>query len=146
MRLGDVGPLGHHLGDDRLHGVAGERRIADQHLVRRGAERVDVAARADVALTHRLLGRHVGGCAEGHTGLGHATVARLAGGEGDPEIGDEGAAIMQEDVLRLDVAMDDAPAVGIVQGTATSVAMRTASAMESCLSRASRSRRDSPSI
>ncbi len=110
-------PLGHHLGDDRLHGAAGEGRVADQHLVRRGTERVDVAAGADVALAHRLLGRHVGGRAERHAGLGHATVARLAGGEGDAEVGDQGAAVMQENVLRLDVAMDDAAAMGIVEGT-----------------------------
>ena len=36
-------PLGHHLGDDRLHARAGERRLAGEHLVRHGAERVDVA-------------------------------------------------------------------------------------------------------
>ena len=51
--------LGHHLGDDRLRGAAGERRVADQHLVGHAAERVDVGPGGDLALAHRLLGRHV---------------------------------------------------------------------------------------
>ena len=40
----------------------------------------------------------------------------LLDGEGDAEVGDEGAAVVQEDVLRLDVAMDDAAAMGVVEG------------------------------
>ena len=91
-------------------------RLAGEHLVGHGAERVDVAARADVALAHRLLGAHVGGRAERHAGLGHAAAAGLLHGEGDAEVGDEGAAVVQEDVLGLDVAVDDALAVGVVEG------------------------------
>ena len=53
--------------------------------------------------------------AEGHAGLGHAGLAGLAGGEGDAEVGDEGAAVVQQDVLGLDVAVDDALAVGVVE-------------------------------
>ena len=108
--------LGQHLRDDGLEGAAGEGRLAGQHLVGHGTERVHIAPGADVALAHRLLGRHVGRRAEGHAGLGHATAAGLLHGERDAEVGDEGRAVLQQDVLRLDVAVDDALAVGVVEG------------------------------
>ena len=87
---------------------------------------------------------HVVRRAERHAGLGHAGAARLAGGERDAEVGDERAAVVQQDVLRLDVAVDHAVPMGVVQLAATSVAIRTASAM-GCFSRLSRSRSVSPS-
>jgi hypothetical protein len=43
-----------------------------EHLVRHRAERVDVGARVDRALTHRLLGAHVLRRAEREAGLRHA--------------------------------------------------------------------------
>ena len=55
--------------------------------------------------------------AEAHAGLGHASAARFAGCQRDPEIRDHRPAIVQQDVFRLDVAMDDAVAVRVVQGT-----------------------------
>ena len=69
----------------------GERRLADEHLVRDRAERVDVAARVIVAFAHRLLGRHVLRRAEREAGLRHARAAGLLHGERDAEVGDEGA-------------------------------------------------------
>ena len=107
--------LGEDLGDDGLRAGAGERRLAGEHLVGHGAERVHVAPGADLALAHRLLGRHVGRRAERHPGLRHAVAAGLLHGEGDAEVGDQGGAVLEQDVLRLDVAMDDALAVGVVE-------------------------------
>ncbi len=102
-----VGFSRQHLGDDRLHARAGERRIAGEHLVRHRAERVDVAARVDRPLTHRLLGRHVLRRAERQSGLRHARAAGRLHGERDAEVGDERVPVLQQDVLRLDVAVDD---------------------------------------
>jgi hypothetical protein len=107
--------LGEHLGHDGLRRGARERGLADEHLVGHGAEGVDVAAGADVAVAHGLFGTHVARRAEGHAGLRHA-IAGLARGEGDAEVGDEGAAVVQQDVLGLDVAVDDAALVGVVEG------------------------------
>ena len=107
--------LGEDLGDDRLRAGAGEGRLAGQHLVRHGAERVDVAAGADLPVAHRLLGRHVRRRAERHPGLGHPVAAGLLHGEGDAEVGDQGGPVLEQDVLRLDVAVDHALAVGVVQ-------------------------------
>ena len=52
---------------------------------------------------------------ERHAGLGHPAPAGLAGREGDAEVGDQGLAVVQQDVLGLDVAVDHAVAVGVVE-------------------------------
>jgi hypothetical protein len=108
--------LRHHLGNDRLHRAAGEGRITDEHLVGHGAQGVHVTARADDALAHRLFRRHVRRGAERHAGLGHAAATRLLDGQGDAEVGDEGRPFLQQDVFRLDVAVDDALAMSVVEG------------------------------
>ena len=102
-------------GDDGLHGRAGERRVSGQHLVGDAPQRVDVGTRGEVALAHGLLGTHVGWGAERHAGLGHPGAAGAARGERDAEVGDDCATIVQEDVLRLDVAVDHSVAMGIVE-------------------------------
>ena len=91
------------------------RRLAREHLVEQTAEAVDVGARVEPALARRLLGAHVTRRAEREPGLGHAIAAGLAHRERDPEVGDERRAIVQEDVLGLDVAMDDAVPVRVVE-------------------------------
>ena len=112
-----AGLLREHLGDDGLGVRAHEGRLAGEHLVRHGAERIDITAGADLALAHRLFGRHVRGRAERHAGLRHPAAARLLHRQRDAEVGDEGRAFLEQDVLGLDVAMDDAVAVGVVERT-----------------------------
>ena len=114
-QAGGVG--GHHLGHDGLRGGPGERRLADQHLVGDGAEGVHVGAGGDGALAHGLLGRHVVRRAERHAGLGHpAAAARAGDGQRDAEVGHQRAAVVQQDVLGLDVAVDHPVPVGVVEG------------------------------
>ena len=48
-------------------------------------------------------------------GLGHPVAARLARGEGDAEVGHQRSAVVHQDVLGLDVAVDHAVPVGVVQ-------------------------------
>ena len=108
-------PLRQDLGHDRLHAASGERRVAGQHLVEHGAQRVHVAPRVDHALAHRLLGTHVLRRPEGEPGLRDAMPARRLHRERDAEIRHDGLAIVQENVLRLDVAMNDVVAVGVVE-------------------------------
>ncbi len=52
---------------------------------------------------------------ERHPGLRHPVSARLAGGERNPEVRHERAPVVQQDVLGLDVPVDHAVAVGVVQ-------------------------------
>jgi hypothetical protein len=108
--------LGHHLGDDGLRGAAGERRIAGEHLVGHHAKGVHVAPGGDRALAHGLLGRHVVRRAERHAGLGHAgAAAGTRDGQRDPKVRDQRRAVVQQDVLRLDVAVNHPVPVSVVQ-------------------------------
>ncbi len=107
--------VGEHLGDDRLRGRPGERRLARHHLVDDAAERVHVGARVDRAFAHRLLGAHVLGRAEAHARFGQPTVTGVGDSERDPEVGDERLSVVQENVLGLDVAVNDTAPVRIVE-------------------------------
>ena len=104
-------PAVHVLVGDVDGGVAGERLAAGEHLEEHQPGRVDVAAGVgDAALD--LLGREVGDGAQQH-----ALGARdgLAGhGPGQAEVGDlDGAVVVDDDVLGLDVAVDQALGVGL---------------------------------
>src|SRR6478672_10229676 len=102
-------------GDERLGRPAGEGRLSGEHLVEHAAEAVDVAPAIDARIGHALLRTHVGRSAERDTGTRELLVSECAGGTGDPEVCDQGLAILEENVLRLDVAVDDAVAVRVVE-------------------------------
>ncbi len=91
------------------------RRLPGQHLVEHAAQRVDVAPGGDLLLGGGLLGAHVVRRAEAEAGLGHPAARRGAHGQGDAEVGHHRAAVVEQDVLRLDVAVDHAVAVGVVE-------------------------------
>ena len=87
--------------------------MADQHFIKNDAQTEDVAAAIDtMSLATRLLRRHVGRC----TGISEA-VAAVPFLEGQPETDHErvGAGVDQY-VARLDVAVNEAHAMGIMQG------------------------------
>ncbi len=96
--------------------VAAERPLAGQHLVEDHAQAVDVAAGVDVVrLAARLFGRHVGRRAHDLAVRRHRLAVGVALGEA--EVGDVRPALaVEEDVRRLDVAVDDAVVVGVLQG------------------------------
>jgi hypothetical protein len=65
------------------------------------------------ALARPLLGREVGHGAEHHAGLRDARLPRR---RGDPEVPDgEAVVLVEQQVARLDVAVDDALGVRVVQ-------------------------------
>lgn len=127
----DGGTRGFFLAQD-----ADELRVADageacaveggparEELVEDDAEGVDVGAGVDVAAVHAcLLGGHVLGRAEELRGAGDGgLVGELrADGLGDPEVDDLGMRLAvdhgDEDVRRLEVAVDDALVVGVLDG------------------------------
>ena len=97
---------------------AGEGDLARQHFVHHAAQRKEVAAPVEVA-ARGLLGAHVGRGANGHadlrehqTGRRGSCHKRLA----DTEVCDDGVAFVQQDVLRLDVAVDDVVPMRVVEG------------------------------
>jgi hypothetical protein len=108
--------LGHASGDDRLGIGPGEGRFPRQHLVEDRAQAVDVRPRADPPFASPLLGAHVHGRTEYEPSLRQAFSTRRIEGVGDAEVGHHRLAGLEEDVLRLDVAVDDPVAVGVGEG------------------------------
>jgi hypothetical protein len=95
-------------------GVASERALPRQELEQDDPERVDVGAGPDaLAVSFGLLGRHVRRRADeagGEGGAGAIGVER----EAEVQQARLGAAL-EDDVGRLDVAVDDAALVGVVE-------------------------------
>ncbi len=101
--------LRHVRGDDPLRGGRLEGLAAAEHLVGDDAERIEIGSVVGMRIGGRLLGRHVGGRAERHAHGGQlAGAGALLDGLGDAEVGHQGVAPGKENVVRLDVAVDDA--------------------------------------
>jgi len=86
-----------------------------QHLVEHRTERVHVGPRVELAIAGRLLRAHVGGRPHRESSLGQLLLIYQEG-TGNTEIGHQCLPIGEQNVLRLDVAMNDAVAVSIVEG------------------------------
>ena len=111
-------PLGEHACDDRLRRRACVRWLAREHLVHHGAERIDVGAGVERTVARRLLRRHVLRCTEREPGLRDALPTGVAQRERNAEIGDQRLAVVKQNVLGFEIAMDHAAAVRIVQRAA----------------------------
>ena len=71
-RRSDTSKIRHRIQDvareNRVHARSCERRLAGEHLVEHAAEAVDVAAPVEFVEAARLLGTHVGRCADDDAG------------------------------------------------------------------------------
>ena len=113
------------LGRPFPSGVRLERQRARDHFVSHHAERVDVAPAIELR-PGKLLGAHVRGGSEYRTRLRQFLFARLISGVaalGDPEVEhlhkiDLAGPLGEHHVLRLQIAVDDALLVCLVQRTA----------------------------
>ena len=95
----------------------GERRPARQHVEERAAERIEVAPDVHVARVAGLLGADVVERAQGHPALGQAVVAPALEPAGQAHVDELGPALRRDDdVRRLDVAMDHPALGGVDQG------------------------------
>ena len=94
-----------------------KRRSTREQLVQDCPQPVDVGRGGDLGMmAGDLLGRHVRGGPENQTGLRQAAVAVDALGES--KIGDVGNVVfVEQDVRRLQVAVQDSAEVGIMNGT-----------------------------
>ncbi len=101
---------------DGLRRSSGERRLAGQHFVQHHPERVHIGPGIDVVLARGLLRTHVLRRADADAGLGQPDSAFAdAPDKRYAEVGDQSAAVVEQNVVRLDVAMDHAAPVGILQ-------------------------------
>ena len=114
IQLGRRGDRGIDGGIGHLHAVrADEREAAREHLEREHAHGIDVRAAIDV-VAHHLLRRHVSGRADRQPNCGE--VGRLAGSPSKAEVREHRASVgVDQHVGRLEVAMDDAGVVGVLQ-------------------------------
>ena len=99
-----------------LGGGPDERRLAREHLVQHAAERVQVAPSVQLPAGAGLLRAHVRGGAEREPGLGQPVLAGGGDGARDPEVRHDRLVAFQQDVFRLDIAVDDAVRMGVAQG------------------------------
>ena len=97
-----------------------ERQFAGEHFVKDHAEGIDIGAVIDLERMLDLLGRHVVWRAHDVSFHGEAKrIATQAEDLGEAEVGDFHAPFaVDEDILRLDVAVHDAFVVGVLQRVA----------------------------
>ena len=142
---GALGRTGAHLVERLDQRRTGKRCPACQQGVEDRAQAVDVGRRRERAPgTGRLLGRHVRGGPHRRARLRQLAVALDALGQ--PEVGDVRLAVLvQQDIGRLQVAMENAALVGMVNGLGDDGDNRAA-ARGSAANSASRLSRLVPSI
>lgn len=92
------------------------RRLAGEHLVQHRRERVDVTPCVRIAVPCRLLRAHILRCAEGQAGRRDAVPAGGTYGERNPEVGDQRLPVLEKDIPRLDVTVDNLVPVSVVEG------------------------------
>ena len=104
---------------DRLRGErAGERRPSREHLVEHHAQGVDIRAAIHVFRIVDLFRGDIGRRAQHHPLPGEAVLGVLQG-SGDAEVHQLHLALAgEQDVARLDVAVDDLLVMGVFQGLA----------------------------
>ena len=97
---------------------SGERLFAGDRFVEHHTHRVDVGPQIDIAGVLELLGCHVGGRSEGHPLAGQPAL-RILRRSRNPEIHQFNLAPLgEQDVGRLDVAVDHPAVVGVFEGQA----------------------------
>ncbi len=89
------------------------RRFSEEHLVQHAGQAVHVGALVQVAHPCRLLGAHVTGRAQRHTGASEVGAARRRDCLRYAEVGYERVALGEQDVLRLYVAVQHAAPVRV---------------------------------
>jgi hypothetical protein len=102
-------------GDECLRSRRAEWRLPREHLVQEARETVLIAPPVEVALRHRLLGTHVEGRTEGDPALSQLLLGTRRECSRNSEVGHNGMPVLEKNVLRLDVAMDQAAAVRVVE-------------------------------
>ena len=107
--------LVHDLVDDRGQALSGKGLVPRHQFVEDGSERKNVGSVVDL-FARDLFRRHIKGGAHDRAGQGQGG----GGGQpGDAEVDDVGCSLLvDEDIRRFDIAVDDAFPMGIVQGVA----------------------------
>ncbi len=108
--------VGQPLGDHDLRARAGVGRLPREHLVQHAPETVDVAPLVHAGTRRALLGAHVARRPHCDPRPSQLLPSRRRDRSRDSEIRHYRMPRLEQDVLRLDVAMHDIMAVGVAQG------------------------------
>ena len=111
--------FGQMLHEQRRRGPPHKRRLAAEHLVRHDAERIEIAAGIEIAITRRLLGAHVCRRPDRHAGGRQARLFSTVGrGACNTEVGHERAPVdpVEQNVVGLDVPVHDPARMRVGQG------------------------------
>src|SRR6185295_11397560 len=90
-------------------------RLAGEHVVPDDGERIEIASPVDLTLAHRLFGRHVRRRPDGDSGHGEAGFSGSRAGDAEVRNHRPSRRTVDEDVVRLDVAMHHAASVCVGQ-------------------------------
>ena len=90
-------------------------RRAGEHLVEHAAQGIEIAPAIHVLVAGRLLGAHVRRRSHGEAGARRAHLARQLDHVRDAEVGDVRVIVGEQDVRRLDVAVDDAVPMRVLE-------------------------------
>ena len=99
-----------------MRGRRGVRRAPGEHLVRDARQWIEIAATVELLVPGGLLGGHVLRSANAEPGLGEPLRPPGSHRERDAEIRDQDATVLQKDVYRFDVMVDDTARVRVVAG------------------------------
>src|SRR6266702_96790 len=103
-------------GQNRLGRPPREWRVSRQHLVEHTAETIEIAAAIELLDPPRLLRAHVPRGAHRDARPRYSPSACHSDRPGDTEVAHHRMTGLEQDVLRLDVAMHDVATMGVVQG------------------------------
>lgn len=93
------------LAEDLLGCPARIRGLTHEHLVEDARQREGVAGRSHGLVACGLLRRHVSWGPYAQAGFRQARPADPPEDEGDPEVGDQGLTLAEQDIVRLHIAM-----------------------------------------
>ncbi len=105
------------MGHDLAWGLTTEWHRAREHLVDHAGQAVDVAPAVEVRRSGCLLRAHVRRCSHREPDRRSPVSAGQVHRARHAEVGDERMAVREQDVLRLDVPVDHAARMGVIERT-----------------------------
>ena len=105
------------LAEHRLGGAARIGRISDQHLVQNGPQGIGVGGCTHGLISGRLFRAHVVRRAQAQARFGQSVASSGTHSQCDPEICHDRLTVLEQDVARFDISVDDSVLVRVLERT-----------------------------